>query len=178
MIDWSLLIGCVIGAAAGLPVGYFLGFRRVRKEGGASVLVPMIDHRPLKQRIREANFRQALHWGAEHWLVALMTCMVLIGLVQITTVSYRYRTCNDVLWDTIIERSEIAGDTEQARQENDRATYDWAKSWLALSEDPAAAGNRDQAIVSLRQFVDTYDDNVARQEANAKLRANKPFQRC
>lgn len=178
MIDWSLIVGCMIGAAAGLPVGYFLGFRRISDEDGAPVLVPMIDNRPLRQRVRDANFRQALRWASGRWLVILMACMVLVGLVQITTVSYRYRTCSNRLWDTIVERSEIASDTEAARRENDKATYDWAKSWLALSEDPGATGNRDQAIVALRQFVDTYDANVTRQDANARARADKPFQRC
>lgn len=177
MIDWSLFIGCVIGAAGGLPVGYFLGFRRVHTENGATVLKPTFDTRPWRQRLREANLDKVMQWGAERWLVVAMACMVLIGLVQITTVSYRYRTCSDRLWDTIIERSAISGDSELARRENDQATYDWAKAWLTLSEDPASS-NRDQALVALRLYVDTYDDNIARQEVNARLRANKPFRRC
>lgn len=178
LIDWSLLLGCAIGAAAGLPVGYFLGFRRVHGDGGESLLVPMIDHRPLRQRIREADLRQILQWAAGRWLAIFMICMVAIGLVQITTTSYRNRVCTNRLWDTIIERSAISGDTEEARRANDKATYDWAKAWLTLSEDPAAVGNRDQAIAALRLYVDTYDDNLARQEANARKRAERPFQRC
>lgn len=177
MIDWSLLVGCAIGAAGGLPVGYFLGFRRVRTDDGEPALELVIDSRPLRQRIREANPRQALHWAAQRWLVVLMTCMVLVGLVQITTVSYRYRTCSDRLWDTIVDRSAISNDTEAARRENDEATYRWAREWLELSENPAGA-NRPEAIEALRQYVATYEENRARQEDNARLRADKPFQRC
>lgn len=178
VIDWSLFIGIAIGVLTGLPIGYFLGFKRVETADGEPLLVPTIDTRAFRQRLREANFKSALRWGGQNWLIVILVCIVLTGVAQMVSASYHYRTCTDRLWETIDARSAISADTETARRENDQAAADWAEAWLSLSERPNAPNVRAEATAALQKFVDTYNQNAARQEANARARADKPFQRC
>lgn len=176
MIDTDLLLGVALGAAIGSPIGYFLGFQRKHTDDG-SILVPVIDHRPLGQRLREANPRQILAWVASRWLMVVMVVVLIAGFVQQQAITYTQRECNDRLWSTIAARGAIADDTEQARKDNDKAVYDLFTSWLALVPN-GTGNNRDQAITALRKFEQTYSENLAQQEANAGKRAATPIPKC
>lgn len=177
MFDTELLIGVGLGAAAGTPIGYFLGFQRKRTADGGSILVPVIDHRPLRQRIREANPRQMLAWLAARWLMVVMVAVLIAGFVQQQAFTYRQRECNDKLWSTIAQRAAIGEDTQTAGQENSAAVYNWVHSWLALSDvPPADRGNR--AIESLRQYERDYNASLAKQKAAASKRAATPYPKC
>lgn len=175
MINADLLIGVALGAAVGSPIGYFLGFQR--KTGDGSKLVPVIDHRPLRQRIKEANPRQMLAWLASRWLMVVMVVVLIAGFVQQQAITYTQRECNDRLWSTIAARGAIADDTEQARKDNDQAVYDLFTAWLALAPN-GTGSNRDQAIAALRKFEQTYSENLAQQQENIRKRAATPIPKC
>lgn len=143
---------------AGVIVGQFVRFRRVRTDGH-TVLRPELDRRPLAG----PWFRLAL--------VGLF--LAATGILVQFTVDQRH--CNAEFQRTITIRADVGADDNRARKENDQAVAALVRGFLAIEPGPDAW---ERSWQLLEEFDRTSTENNARQEDNERRRNENPYPRC
>lgn len=153
----GMLVGTGLGALFGSMLTYFLGFKRVRKPDGHTVLVPVVDNRPLAERIhlREWSWNSARRWVQKQWVLLLLVVMLASSYAYLMAVSFESRRfadhqvdCNEefrqsskVLREIAAKDRELEARDDKLRDQRDTADADWIGALLKLSP-----GSRDESI--------------------------------
>lgn len=161
---WAALL---IGAAAGFVVGVvtllLLGFRRVHR-GDRTLIVPQLDRRSLRERLRGWRDRAAaspLGPRAFWAIVALMAVAVVAGEVQNTRFNLHQRDCNADFVSTTLELRQIGALDRELENRDDalRNTRDdlLSAAFKAFVEPPPAVDPQANA----QRLVQEYNAAVA-----------------